>query len=104
MLESNAMLHRLLTIITRTDQLATKNLALDIVFWVFVLRMARFRSPKSSKPKSILAETVSDLPQQQRDCAKLLQTHMLELMRSCYLRGNRTAASKCTKIILVTSE
>lgn len=81
-----------------------KNLALDIVLWVFIIRLGRYRSPKSPQSKAALADTATDMPQQQRDCAKLLQTHMLELFRCCYLNGNRTTASKLTKIVLVTDE
>lgn len=104
MLESNIMLHNLMHIVCQTDQPAMKNLALDIVLWVFIIRLGRYRSPKSAPTKATMADTATDMPQQQRDCAKLLQTHMLALFRSCYINGNRTTASKLTKIMLVADE
>lgn len=104
MLESNIMLHNLMRIICLTDQPTMRNLALDVVLWVFIIRLGRYRSPKSQQTKSTLADTATEMPQQQRDCVKILQTHLLDLFRCCYLNGNRTTASKLTKIVLVTDE
>lgn len=131
MLESNALIGHLLTIVSKSETSARKNISLDILLWILTIRMCRYRSPKStgtdaghktstptppppptssssssatSIPSPPINDIVVDMHQQQIDCVYLMMAHMAPLMRSCILLGNRSTANKCVKIILVTYE
>lgn len=55
MIESMQFLHELLRLASVPANAQQKHLALDLLLWVIVIRMSRFRSPKSSKSAAAAA-------------------------------------------------
>lgn len=123
MVESTQFLHELLRLASIPANAQQKNLALDILLWVMIVRMGRFRSPKMQKTPTTATTTSTDaqdstatrstttgldcateMAYQQRNCVQALQQHLVELLRNCILYGNRTTASKCVKVVLVATE
>lgn len=116
MLESNGFLHELLLCACTPPNAQQKHLALDVLLWVLVIRMGRFRAPRTQRasdggPVRMATSTVrggldcaTEMAYQQRACVQTVQQHLVELLRHCILNGNRSTASKCVKLLLVLTE
>lgn len=131
MCESTHFLHELLALISTPDNGQQKHLALDILLWLMIVRMGRFRSPKSSAAKAAAAmhppataggstsdaagtakagattggkDYATEMVHQQQNCVQAVQQHLVELLRNCILFGNRSTARKCVKVLLVLTE
>lgn len=72
----------------------TQSLALDILIWVIAIRMTRLRPGKDNNiTKAMQYETIH-----------CIQKKLPELLRTCFLYGERSVAHKCVKIVLLCSE
>lgn len=99
MLESIQLLDNLFKIISNVQSSTLeKNYALDILIWIYGIRLKRFRSPKSerSKGQPILA--------QQLECISSPEKYLEDILRYCIIHSNRSMAHKCVKLVLVLTE
>lgn len=125
MCESSHLLHELLVLASTPVNAQQKHLALDILLWLVIVRMGRFRSPKKTSAtascgaaggtaeagfaKSPSAggggmDCATEMAYQQRSCVQTVQHHLVDLLLNCFLYGNRSTASKCVKVLLVLTE
>lgn len=109
MLESNQLLENLFKIVSeeQSSNLA-KNLSLDILIWICCIRLKRYRSPKSERIKTQItkqtAANYTDLLAQQFECICLTEKYLEDTLRQCIIRGDRSLAHKCLKLVVLLTE
>lgn len=90
------------------EQEKRRHLALDILIWIYGIRLKRYRSPKSERIKHQInrqtASNCSDLLAQQFECIRLAESHLENMLRHCILRGDRSLAHKCLQLIILITE
>lgn len=112
MLESNQLINNLFKLITANansdSQRRCRHLALDILIWIYGIRLKRYRSPKSERIKNQInkqtASNCNDLLAQQFECIRLAEKHLENMLRQCILRGNRSLAHKCLQLTVLLTE
>lgn len=111
MLESNQLLEKLFKLITTADRNVEeqrRHLALDILIWIYAIRLKRYRSPKSERIKNQInkqtASNCNDLLAQQFECICLAEKHLESMLRQCVLRGDRSLAHKCLQLTILLTE
>lgn len=112
MLESNQLIENLFQLITSNEssieQQQRKHLSLDILIWVYNIRLKRYRSPKSERIKNQInkqtASNCSDLLAQQFECIRLAEKHLESMLRQCILYGDRSLAHKCLQLTILITE
>ncbi|KAL9897854.1 dual E2 ubiquitin-conjugating enzyme/E3 ubiquitin-protein ligase BIRC6-like isoform 3-T4 [Glossina fuscipes fuscipes] len=109
MLESNQLLENLFKIVSEehSSNLA-KNLSLDILIWICCIRLKRYRSPKSERIKTQItkqtAANYTDLLAQQFECICLTEKYLEDTLRQCIIRGDRSLAHKCLKLVVLLTD
>ncbi|KAM7359256.1 BIR repeat containing ubiquitin-conjugating enzyme isoform 2-T2 [Cochliomyia hominivorax] len=99
MLENNQLIDILFNVISKErSSILEKNYALDILIWIFCIRLKRFRTPKSERSKC------QPLLAQQIECIALTEKYLENILRYCIIHGNRSMAHKCVKLILILTD
>lgn len=111
MLESNTFFKNLLKVATNIENKESQGSALDLLIWIASIRLTRFRSAKSESNENENADTSSskskpkipnvDIENLQFETIKLIQKHLLNLVKNCILLSKRSIAKKCIKLILI---
>jgi baculoviral IAP repeat-containing protein 6 len=108
MLESNLLIKNLMQIAKNKDQCLMQNLALDILNWILMIRLSRYRCPRNVfnfKYNNKLMESVNDVAStdvnlQQSECVRIMSNDLSELIQSSILLNNRSVAHKCVKLLV----
>ncbi|XP_054283105.1 baculoviral IAP repeat-containing protein 6 [Macrosteles quadrilineatus] len=88
MLESDVLVEHLLSLVTGEGSNVHQNMALDILVWLAAIRLSRLRP----------------VPSHQVAMINIIQQHLPHLITSCFIRGDRTIARKCVKLIILCSD
>lgn len=89
MLESEWLVERLLSIVTDSSETSVRqSMAFDILLWLAAIRLSRLRP----------------VPASQQLFVSTVQEHLSQLIHSCFIRGNRTQARKCVRLVVLCSE
>lgn len=108
MLESNLLIKNLLDIARNKEQCLIQNLALDILNWILMVRLSRYRCPRNvfhmkytNKQMEGVGDVASaDVNLQQSECVRIMGNNLNELIQSCILLNNRSVAHKCVKLLI----
>ncbi|KAG8262296.1 Baculoviral IAP repeat-containing protein 6 [Homalodisca vitripennis] len=87
MLESDPLVERLVELVTGENGVQ-QSMAFDILLWVVATRLSRLRPS----------------PPQQTALVAIIQDHLGPLVHSCFVRGDRSTARKCVKLIVLCSD
>ncbi|XP_058461839.1 baculoviral IAP repeat-containing protein 6 isoform X2 [Malaya genurostris] len=111
MLDSNLLLENLLKLLYTDDESlqAQQNVILDVLIWIVLIRLVRYRYPKNPFAKKIIPTEIkdvasSDVNVQQSECIQIIERHLEEIIRHCIVLGNRSIAHKCVKFVSVALE
>lgn len=88
MLESDSLVDRLLSVVTSDAAPVQQNMACDILVWLATVRLERLR-PSTS---------------QQSAFTSVVTARLNPLLHSCFVRGGRTLARKCVKLLTLCSD
>lgn len=111
MLENTNFLHNLLRILCETNSTAQeKNIVLDILSWIYEIRLNRFRQPE--QPSNHFGQsncnssdnTNNDILSHQKEIVEIMNNYLNEILDNCLINGDRTMSHKCVKLMLIIFE
>lgn len=107
MLESNQLLDNLLKLVAKDEKMLIQNLAFDILNWITVIRLTRYRSPIPTSCKWTAKNAAKnpnsaalDPNTQQEECVQIVSQNLADLIKFCMVLNNRSIAHKCIKMVL----
>lgn len=112
MLENMNFLHNLLRILCEVNSTSQeKNIVLDILSWIYEIRLNRFRQPEQQPNNhfgqnscSSTDNTNNDILSHQKEIVEIANNYLSEILENCLINGDRTMSHKCVKFILIIFE
>lgn len=110
MLENMNFLHNLFKILCEINSpIQEKNIVLDILSWIYEIRLNRFRQPEQLasnhfKESANSGTDNNDIISHQKEIVEICNNYLSEILNICLINGNRTMSHKCVKLILIVFE
>lgn len=92
MLDSHSLMKNLIQIAIDKNNSLKQNLAIDILYWILYVNLARYRIPKS----------IADINSHQTFCIGVVEQNLNDVIQNCILTNNRSMAKKAVKLLITT--
>lgn len=92
MLESSLLMKNLIRIAINKSNSLMQNLAMDVLYWIICVNLARYRIPKS----------LAEINSHQSFYVEIVERNLNEIIQNCILTNNRSMAKKAVKLISTT--
>ncbi|KAL5282756.1 BIRC6 family protein [Megaselia abdita] len=112
MLENMNFLHNLLRILGEQNSTSQeKSIVLDILSWIYEIRLNRFRQPEQQQNNhfgqsscSSTDNTNNDILSHQKEIVEIINNYLGDILENCLINGDRTMSHKCVKLLLIIFE
>lgn len=94
MLESSILLKNLIEIAGSKNNNLMQNLAVDILYWILNVNLARYRISRNYAS--------ADINSHQSLCVGIVEKYLDSLIQNCIISNNRSMAKKTVKLLITT--